>query len=178
MKELVTGVQIIHFADQFTLELLFVITITLLIVFVEIGFHVGKRQDNVIKAQASQVRAIMGTTLGLLAFMLAFTFATAQNHFETRVATLVEETRLAHNAFLYAEFLDTPVQAKARATLREYVDVRLLLEETKQWDKVVALVEKSESMQRDLWDLLGSKPVFQVSPLKYKPILAFRGGKP
>jgi hypothetical protein len=95
----------------------------------------------------------MGTTLGLLAFMLAFTFATAQNHFETRVANLVEEARLAHNAFLHAEFLNTPLRAKARKILREYIDVRLLLEESEQWDKVVTLVEKSESMQRELWNL-------------------------
>lgn len=161
MKEPVAGVQLTHFADQFTLGLLFIITITLLIVFVEIGFRLGKQQQGkIIKAQASQVRAIMGTTLGLLAFMLAFTFATAQNHFETRVANLAEEARLAHNAFLHAEQLNTPAREQARYMLREYVDIRLLLEETEQWDEVVTLVEKSESMQRELWKLaIANKPV-------------------
>ena len=95
----------------------------------------------------------MGTTLGLLAFMLAFNFATAQNHFETRVANMVEEARLAHNAFLHAEHLNTPAREQARYMLREYVAIRLLLEETEQWDEVVTLVKKSESMQRELWNL-------------------------
>ena len=98
----------------------------------------------------------MGATLGLLAFMLAFTFATAQSHFETRVANLAEEARLVHNAFLHAELLDAPLRDRARKILREYVGDRLLLEELgefEQWDEVLALVEKSESMQRELWSL-------------------------
>ena len=148
---------IAQFLDQFNLGLLFVITVTTLVVFIEIGFRLGIRQRGKgVKAQASQVRAIMGATLGLLAFMLAFSFATAQSHFETRVANLAEEARLVHNAFLHAELLNAPLQARARKILREYVADRLLLEELgefEQWDEVLALVEKSESMQRELWNL-------------------------
>jgi len=75
-----------HFFDQISIWTLFVGTIIFMVLFIEIGFRMGKRaQANARKAQTSQVRAIMGAGLGLLAFMLAFTFSTAQSHFETRV---------------------------------------------------------------------------------------------
>lgn len=158
-------IQATHFPDQVNLGLLFIITVILLIVFVELGFQLGKRQKvKVTKPQTSQVRAIMGTTLGLLAFMLAFTFATAQNHFENRIANMVEEVRLTHNAFLYAEQLNAPVRERARNLLREYVDIRLLLEETEQWERVMSHVEESVSMQRELWDLANANQQERLDP--------------
>jgi len=168
MTETVVNIQIARFPDQYSLALLFVFTVALLIVFIEIGFRMGsRRQGKAVKAQASQVRAVMGTTLGLLAFMLAFTFATAQTHYETRVANLAEEARLAYNAFLHAELLSQPDQTRARKLLREYVEVRLLLEsltESDQWSEVLALVEKSEVMQRELWKLAISNVKHNLGP--------------
>ena len=50
---------------------------------IEIGYRISTRRGaNHAKTQHSQVRAIMGASLGLTAFMLAFTFATAQSHYE------------------------------------------------------------------------------------------------
>ena len=157
MTETVVSIQIAQFPDQYSLTLLFVLTVAVLILFIEIGFRLGsRRHGKAVKAQASQARAVMGATLGLLAFMLAFTFATAQTHFETRVANLAEEARLAHNAFLHAEFLGQADHKRAQELLREYVAIRLSLEElteSDQWSEVLALVEESESMQRELWKL-------------------------
>ena len=119
MTETVVSIQNAQFPDQYSLTLLFVVTVAVLILFIEIGFRLGSwRHGKAVKAQASQARAVMGTTLGLLAFMLAFTFATAQTHFETRVANLAEEARLAHNAFLHAEFLAQADHKRARELLR------------------------------------------------------------
>ena len=115
MTETVVSIQNAQFPDQYSLTLLFVLTVAVLILFIEIGFRLGsRRHGKPVKAQASQARAVMGAMLGLLAFMLAFTFATAQTHFETRVANLAEEARLAHNAFLHAEFLGQADHKRAR----------------------------------------------------------------
>ena len=55
------------------------------VLFIEFGFRYGKvKQSGPHKAQMAQVRAIMGASLGLLAFMLAFSFSMAQQHFEER----------------------------------------------------------------------------------------------
>ena len=61
-----------HFLDLVPIWVLLISTILLMTIFIEFGFRLGKRsQLNAKKAQTSQVRAIMGAGLGLLAFMLA-----------------------------------------------------------------------------------------------------------
>ena len=70
-----------HLPDMFSIGQLFLITLLVMLLFIETGFRLGKySQGNIAKAQASQVRAIMGAVLGLLAFIRAFSFATGQSH--------------------------------------------------------------------------------------------------
>ncbi len=152
-----TAYLVSHMLDRFPLGLLFLITVLVLLVLIEIGFQLGSRaRKRAAKAQHSQVRAIMGATLGLLAFMLAFTFAVAQGHYETRVQNMVEEVRLAGNAFLQAEFLEEPYRTRARQTLHEYVSDRVRLSRQHREGASLdlgAAIEKSELLQAELWHL-------------------------
>jgi len=147
----------IQHLDQYSAALIFLFTAGFLLLFIEIGYRLGnKRQGKAYKLQTTQFRALMTTTLGLIAFVLAFTFATAQVHYETRVAGIAEEARLIHNAFLYADKLDAHHRSLARQTLREYVDLRLKLEETddpEQWEEVFELIDETVELQRFLWDI-------------------------
>ena len=78
--------------DQAPLFLVVVCAILAQVIFIEIGFRYGqKHQGPSKKAQMAQVRAIMGASLGLLAFMLAFSFSIAQQHFETRTNAYMME---------------------------------------------------------------------------------------
>ena len=100
---------IAHFFDRIPILVLLAGTILAMVLFIEYGFRLGnKAQSRAKKAQTSQVRAIMGAGLGLLAFMLAFTFGTAQSHFEARVQSLAEEARIARNAYMQADLLPEP----------------------------------------------------------------------
>ena len=144
-----------HFLDLIPIWVLLIGTILLMAIFIEVGFRLGKRaQLNAKKAQTSQVRAIMGAGLGLLAFMLAFTFSTAQTHFEARVQNLAEEARIARNAFMQADLLAEPVRTEAKLLLRDYVDLRSGRFKSNLpgfTDKVAELLEVSERIQKDLW---------------------------
>ena len=114
-----------HFFDLIPIWVLLVGTILVMVFFIECGFRVGKHaQAKAKKAQTSQVRAIMGAGLGLLAFMLAFTFSTAQSHFEVRVQSLAEEARIARNAFMQADLLVEPGRSQAKQLLKEYIKLR------------------------------------------------------
>lgn len=147
----------LHFLDQFSLVTLFLGTVLLLVLSIELGFFLGNgRLEKTAKAQASQVRSIMGASLGLLAFMMAFTFSSAQNHYETRVHYMVEEARLASNAFLQADLLKEPYRTDIRQLLRRYIGDRLEMGELvreHRIDEVLELVETSEAMQNELWRL-------------------------
>mgnify|MGYP001824135890 CR=1 FL=1 len=69
--------------DQIPLLLVLIGAILGQVLFIEAGYRIGSgRKGKQSKAQMAQVRAIMGASLGLLAFMLAFTFNSAQQHFE------------------------------------------------------------------------------------------------
>ena len=145
-----------HILDQFGLGTLFLITLVLLTLFIELGFRLGRSQNKTVKAQASQVRAIMGASLGLLAFMMAFTFATSQSHYEARVAGMVEETHLVNNAFLQAESLREPYRSEARALLREYIAGRLEMDEwikRQEYRGLFDLIERAEEIHLELWTL-------------------------
>jgi hypothetical protein len=106
----------------------------------------------------------MAAALGLLAFILAFSFATGQSHYEVRVQNMVEEARLARNAYYQAEFLPAPYGTQARLILHKYISDRVRADQLVRDDKVdeiLELIQTSEQMQGDLWRIAAineSKP--------------------
>ena len=144
-----------HFLDLVPIELMFIGTILVMVVFIEFGFRLGRRaQVRAKKAQTSQVRAIMGAGLGLLAFMLAFTFATAQSHFEARVQNLAEEARIARNAFMQADLLAEPYRNQAKQLLKDYIGMRIELSQVPDDQAKEMLADamlESERIQHELW---------------------------
>ena len=146
-----------HFFDLIPIWLSLIVTILVMIAFIEFGFRLGKHaQAGSKKAQTSQVRAIMGAGLGLLAFMLAFTFATAQSHFEARVQNLAEEARIARNAFMQADLLAEPRRSQAKQLLRDYIKLRSGFSKLSGSDvaeQIADLLRRSEQIQAQLWSL-------------------------
>jgi len=147
-----------HFFDLIPIWLLLVGTILIMALFIEFGFRLGKSaQKNAKKAQTSQVRAIMGAGLGLLAFMLAFTFSTAQSHFEARVQNLAEEARIARNAYMQADLLVEPARTQAKQLLKDYIEIRSNLSKyagQKVTEKLAEVIHASEQIQYELWFLV------------------------
>lgn len=144
-----------HFLDQFSLAQLFLVTLALMLLFIEFGFRIGRsKQSKAAKAQCSQVRAIMGAVLGLLAFVLAFAFATGQSHYEVRVQYMVEEARLARNIYFQAEFLPAPYADQARKIIRNYIGDRIQADQLareNRFTEILEITERSERMHQDLW---------------------------
>jgi len=146
-----------HFFDLIPIWALLIGTILVMVLFIEYGFRLGKNaQATAKKAQTSQVRAIMGAGLGLLAFMLAFTFATAQTHFEARVQSLAEEARIARNAFMQADLLTEPRRSQAKTLLKDYIQLR---SDSSKFggpdvkEKLAGLLQESEKIQAQLWSI-------------------------
>jgi hypothetical protein len=146
-----------HLLDRFSIQLLFLLTVILMLVGLEVGFRFGANvKGKKVKAQTSQVRALMGATLGLLAFMLAFTFAAAQEHFETRLQLQIDEAMLLKSAFMKAGLFEEPVRSEARALLIEYVDDRIALRkwvQEKEAVNIFGVLNRAEEVQLRLWSL-------------------------
>jgi len=91
---------------------------------------------------------IVGATLGLLAFLVAFTFGSAASRFEERRQSVLAESNAISASYLRAQMVPEPMSANARNLLREYVNVRLSAGETSQIAQGIA---KSEELHKRLW---------------------------
>lgn len=158
-----------HFLDAFSLPQLFLGSILLMLLFLEIGFRIANwPSSKSVKAQASQVRALMGAALGLTAFMLAFSFAVAQSHYEARMQGMVEEARMARHAYMQAELLPEPWRGEIRGILHQYIADRVEAQELsreRRVDEIVRLIADSERMQQRLWQLAVESERSQQEPL-------------
>jgi hypothetical protein len=123
----------------------------------ESGYRFGlKAQAKSATAQTAQVRTLMGATLGLLALMLALTFANAQTHFENRMQFQIDEAVVAKNAFMQAELAGEPLRTRARELLLDYIDGRLELSNVVRQARVndvFPLLQRAEEIQLELWSM-------------------------
>ncbi len=137
--------------DGIPLLLFFVLVIGVSLLSVECGYLLGERQrKSGRKEPESPIGAIVASTLGLLAFLLAFTFNMAAGRFDDRREAVLTEANAIGTAYLRADFLDEPLKSKAKRLFREYVDARTLISTT---TSAAELIKKSETLQNELWTL-------------------------
>ena len=135
--------------DRFPLWSLLPITIGIALLSVETGRRLAHyRSQRSAEEKEAPVGGMVGGTLGLLAFMLAFTFGLASTRFEARRQILLTEANAIGTCYLRAALLAEPMRTEAQNLLREYVDVRL---EAVQPGKLEQGMAKSEEVQKRLW---------------------------
>jgi len=115
-----------HFFDAIPIWGLFVGTILLALASVDAGYRWARhRQRERELEKEAPVGAMGGATLGLLAFLLAFTFGHAADGFHARKVALVEETNAIRMTYLLSDVIPEAQRTEIRTVLREYVDQRL-----------------------------------------------------
>jgi hypothetical protein len=135
--------------DALPLWGVFVFTLVLVLAAVEMGYLMGRsRHARVAGEKEGPVGAMVGSTLGLLALMLGFTFSFAANRFDVRRTVLIDETNAIGTTYLRADMLPEPHRAEIRALLREYTDARL---EGVRRNDLAKVLERSNEIQQKLW---------------------------
>jgi hypothetical protein len=135
--------------DAFPIWLLIPITLVIGAGSVEAGYRVAIWRKRRTKDRTEAPAApIVAATLGLLAFLVAFTFGAAASRFEERRQAVLAESNAINASYLRAQMLPEPTSTNARALLREYVDVRLASTEAGQ---VAQGMAKSEELHKRLW---------------------------
>ena len=128
---------------------IYALTVIFALAAIEIGHWLGKAwQRRNPDEKESSVGALAGATLGLLAFLLAFTTGLAAARFDTRRQLVVSEANAIGTTNLRAGYLDEPHRQEIRDLLRQYVDDRLATVEARD---LPALAVKSEAIHADLW---------------------------
>ena len=102
-------------------------TIAIVLVAIEAGFRYGEasRHDSS-EEKESPLSAISAALLGLVAFMLAFTFGAVTQRFDERRAIVRNEANAIGTAFLRSDFLPEAERIEAVRLLREYTDIRIV----------------------------------------------------
>lgn len=143
--------QFAHALDHIPLWGLFLITFVVSLLSVEIGFRLGRhRRADSENEQGAPIGSMVGATLGLLAFMLAFTFGMAESRFDARKQLVLEEANAVGTAYLRAGLLPEPELSAIRSLLREYVTVRI---EGVKSGKIERAIARSEELQDELWSV-------------------------
>ena len=119
------------------------------LLFDECGFRLGRlraRQSG--KESADAVGTVVAAELGLLAFLLAFSFGIVVSRFDLRRHMALDEANAIGTTFLRAEMLPDAHGASIRHLLRTYADVRLAATTGAPIDE---LLRRSEQIHQQLW---------------------------
>ena len=116
---------------------------------IEVAYCFGKwRRIRSVDEKDSSIAAIVGATLGLLAFMLAFTFSLAATRFEARRQAVFDEANSIGTTYLRARLLPEPQRSEVAQTLRRYTEMRVQYIAERRIDE---LITQSEQLHEQLW---------------------------
>src|ERR1044071_3455622 len=106
--------------DPFPLWTILPLTVAVALLAVEAGFRFARyRQQRSAEEKEAALGGMVGATLGLLAFMLAFTFGLAGARFEDRREVLLSEANAIGTTYLRAAMLTEPMRTEIQNLLRE-----------------------------------------------------------
>ena len=118
----------------------------------EIGYQLGRMQ---VRRQADlregSLGAIVGTTFGLLAFLLALLMTIGLSRYDNRRSLVVQEANAIGTTYLRAGYLEAPYSSEMRALLQQYLDTRLQDPATS--EELISIIIRSTEIQISLWSL-------------------------
>src|SRR5215510_11397982 len=134
--------------DALPLWALFISILVVVLLSVECGYRLGKyRRSHHETEKEAPLGTMVGATLGLFAFILAFTFGLAASRFDSRRQLLLDEANAIGTTYLRAGMLPERGE-EVRGLLRDYVATRL---EAVRPGKLAEGTRRSEDIQQQMW---------------------------
>jgi hypothetical protein len=135
--------------SNYPLTAIFVVGLAVILVLSEIGWQLGIQTKGPASSNFSTLESAM---LGLLALMLAFTFAMALERFDTRRDALLNEANSIGTTALRARLFPDPQRSEVLKLLREYVQIRLdVVQSNTSLIELKGAVDRSNAVQEALW---------------------------
>jgi len=133
---------------------LFAGTVIVILVAIEAGYLLGRvAHRHAEKEKVPPVSSMAGSILGLLAFMLAFTFGMVSSRYDSRKSLVRQEANAIGTTYLRADFLPEPDRGQSQGLLRKYVDDRLGAATSRDPEKIQQALVEAARIQRQLWEV-------------------------
>ncbi|MBK9975317.1 MAG: hypothetical protein IPP14_11155 [Planctomycetes bacterium] len=143
------GIVMEYLFSDAPLWVLFVAVVLAAAAAVELGFQGGKaRAKRNTNEKPESVSAMVGATLGLLAFSLAVTFGLAADRFDARRGTMQREANAIGTAYMRADLLTDGQRDRVRSLFKKYVAARLAWADSADEDALI----RSEALHKELWE--------------------------
>lgn len=137
--------------DVIPIWLFYILTILLSILAAEVGYRLGSWwQARHPGEKDSSVGAIVASTLGLTAFLLAFITGIAADRYNARRVLVITDANAIGTTYLRAGYLPEPTRTASRNLLRDYVDDRVRASVT---GDLSTVLQQSDEIQAQLWAL-------------------------
>ena len=135
--------------NDYQLGPIFLVSLVVILAATEVGRWLGVRADD---QGGDEVLTLQGACLGLLALMIAFTFAMALSRFEGRRDAVLQEANAIGTTALRARLLPEPHNTETLKLLREYVQIQLdITQRVPSPAEFDAAVANSNRIQQQLW---------------------------
>lgn len=138
----------------------FLIVCLIVVASIELGYLIGNiiHKKSVKKREASEekespVSGISGSVLGLLVFILVFTFSIVSERYDNKRRLVREEAHAIRTAWLRSDFLPEPDRGKSKILLKEYVSMRADVIQAAESNQIEVLLAKSTKIQDQLFDM-------------------------
>ncbi len=140
--------------DAIPIWVLLAMTVLVIMIVVETGHRLGRGMKmRPGEEKLPPVSSILASTLGLLAFMLAFTFGLTTTRFDNRKALVRSEANMIRTVWLRSDFLPEPDRSEAEGLLRVYLDQRLSVGKLRERDATIPILAMSTRIQHRLWEM-------------------------
>src|SRR6478735_5790981 len=126
----------------------FVLIVVVTLLFYEAGFRLGRWWQVRTPGEQEATGVLVGSIVGLLAFLLAITMGMASDRFDTRRGLVLEEANAIGTAYLRAGYLPEPASTNIRDLLREYAPLRVATSDRAQ---LQANIDRSAVLLNQIW---------------------------
>ena len=160
--------------DQFPLWQIYLFILVILFLSAEMGFYIGKFRKARSKdagGEDKQTGSIMGASLGLLAFLLAFAFNIATNIHSERKGLVLEESNALGTLYLRSQMFEVEEADKLRQIIKDYVSLRLDIVQTLSNEEFAQGVAASEKQLNEIWYLVRKILQQSDSPIGTAPLI-------
>jgi hypothetical protein len=135
--------------DSLPLWSILLLTMAAVLVAIEVGYRTGRwRNRHHAFDSEGLLSAMTGAHLGLLAFIMAFSFSMAAGHHSDRKKFILDETNIIATAHLRAQLLQQPYADDIGSLIREYTHLRTTIRSGVDPQQLIA---DSEALHRQLW---------------------------